>query len=271
MSTSYLEDLSLRLEQSLPLGFKFELSPSEEERFVIEVSKPFEAYNVQFKIIGTEARLSCQLALDEAVLNVKERVLILLAFDLCKMNKNNAKKYSFTLWAGEKDLVVIPSLEKLKGRSGLVLELSSNPCQIDSPKLALRQISNILNAFNYWLDSDVLEVMTYGVEEPEKEGASYVVLSTRYERSKINRDICIKHHGWSCKVCSVNLQDIYGHRAKDFIHVHHIEKLADSGSKIIDPINDLIPVCPNCHCVIHITKEPALPEEIVKLIKQNRS
>jgi hypothetical protein len=270
MSTNYLEDISSGLEKSLQQSIKFELSPSEEERFVIDFHKSTGAYVVKFKIIGTEARVSCLLELDETESIFKERVLALLAFDVCNLHKVYAKKYRFTLWSREKDLNVIPDIEKLRNKECLALELSSNPCQIDSAQLALKQILNILAAFNSWLDSDVLEITPYNIEEPEEEGADYYILTTKYERSKINRDICIKHHGWNCKVCEVNLQDIYGNRAKEFIHVHHIEKLADSASKIIDPINDLIPVCPNCHCIIHRTKEPASPEEIVKLIVENK-
>ncbi|SFC98944.1 hypothetical protein [Clostridium uliginosum] len=34
-----------------------------------------------------------------------------------------------------------------------------------------------------------------------------------------------------------------------------------------DAINDLIPICPNCHLVIH-TKEPSYtPQEIKKMLK----
>ncbi len=39
---------------------------------------------------------------------------------------------------------------------------------------------------------------------------------------------------------------------QDYIHVHHIVPIATIGeSYIIDPINDLRPVCPNCHAMIH--------------------
>jgi hypothetical protein len=271
MSTNYLTEISSRLEKSLQKGIEFELSQSEEERFVIDFNKSTGTSTVKFQVIGTEARVSCLLVIDEAESIFKDRVLTLLAFNACSLKKSYSEKYSFTLWSGEKDLNFIPDLEKLKSKAGLVLELSSKPCQIDSASLALKQILNILAAFISWIDSDVLEITSYNSEEPEEEGSCYEVLTTRYERSKINRNICIKHHGWSCKVCLVNLQDVYGDRAKEFIHVHHIEKLADSGSKIIDPINDLIPVCPNCHCIIHMTKEPAMREEIAKLIMDNRN
>jgi hypothetical protein len=271
MLTNYLEGISGGLERSLPSDIEFDISSSEEERFVINFSKSVESYVVKFKLIGAAARVSCLLELDRAESIFRGRVLAMLAFDSCNLSKGHDKKYSFTLWSGERDLSFIPALAKLKDKNDLVLELSSNPCQIDEVAMALKQVLNIFSAFNIWLETDVLELETYSAEEPEEEGSFYEVLTTRYERSRVNRDICIKHHGWSCKICSVNLQDVYGDRAKEFIHVHHIEKLADSGSKLIDPINDLMPVCPNCHSIIHKTKEPALPEEMVRLIMENKS
>jgi predicted HNH restriction endonuclease len=271
MLTNYESDLSNSLEQSLPSGVTFEFSASEEERFAINFNKSFKPCDIQFQTIGTEARVSCLLEIDKLEEVIKERILAMLAFDACKLNRENANKYRFTLWSGEKDLKSIPTIEKLKNKESLVLELSSRPCQIHKADLAYKQILKILTVFNSWLESDVLEVTAYIVEETsEEEGFSYEVLTTRHERSKLNRDICIKYHGWNCKVCSVNLQDVYGDRAKCFIHVHHIEKLADLGVKVIDPVNELIPVCPNCHSIIHRTKEPASPEEIERLVMENK-
>ena len=49
-----------------------------------------------------------------------------------------------------------------------------------------------------------------------------------------------------------------------YIHVHHIVALsAVKGEYIVDPINDLVPVCPNCHAMIHVTR-PCLSIEQLK-------
>lgn len=43
---------------------------------------------------------------------------------------------------------------------------------------------------------------------------------------------------------------IYG--VSGIIHVHHLKPLHESiGIGIVDPSRDLVPVCPNCHAVIH--------------------
>ncbi|MBK9012922.1 MAG: HNH endonuclease [Saprospiraceae bacterium] len=57
----------------------------------------------------------------------------------------------------------------------------------------------------------------------------------------------------------------YGGIGKDFIHVHHIVPISKPGEKYeIDPINDLIPVCPNCHSMLHTTNPPLKIEKLRK-------
>tara|TARA_B110000037_G_scaffold155751_1_gene175626 strand:- start:1922 stop:2146 length:225 start_codon:yes stop_codon:yes gene_type:complete len=39
---------------------------------------------------------------------------------------------------------------------------------------------------------------------------------------------------------------------KEFIHVHHLKEIATIAQKYqVDPVNDLRPVCPNCHAMLH--------------------
>ena len=84
------------------------------------------------------------------------------------------------------------------------------------------------------------------------EGALTKVLINRYERNRYNRTICINFHGCSCKVCGISFKDVYGELGDGFIHVHHIIPVSQlEHGYIINPINDLIPVCPNCHAMLH--------------------
>jgi len=67
------------------------------------------------------------------------------------------------------------------------------------------------------------------------------------------------------------MEDIYGSIGKDFIHVHHITFLSNTtGNHKIDPEKDLIPVCPNCHSMLHIKYkgEYASVEELKSMLKQ---
>lgn len=84
------------------------------------------------------------------------------------------------------------------------------------------------------------------------EGAVETILVNRYERNPENRRICIEHHGVKCLVCGFDFENLYGEMGRGFIHVHHIVPLSTIGhSYVIDPITELIPVCPNCHAMLH--------------------
>lgn len=101
------------------------------------------------------------------------------------------------------------------------------------------------------------------------EGAPNQVTLTRYERNPYARKICIEHYGCTCVVCGFNFQDKYGEVGKDFIHVHHLTKIAEIGKPYrVDPINVLRPVCPNCHAIIHRRKEPYSIEEVKQFIER---
>jgi 5-methylcytosine-specific restriction protein A len=84
------------------------------------------------------------------------------------------------------------------------------------------------------------------------EGNSQQKLYTVFERNIDARDECINNYGYSCKVCGINLEDVYGEIGKNFIHVHHItfHSTLRKAHKI-DPKNDLTTVCPNCHSMLH--------------------
>jgi 5-methylcytosine-specific restriction protein A len=91
----------------------------------------------------------------------------------------------------------------------------------------------------------------------EKEGAEYQTLVTRYERSRTNREACIRFHGAVCKACGFNFHVFYGAAAGNYIEVHHSDSIADYGrERIVDPINDLVPLCSNCHSVAHKRRPP---------------
>lgn len=84
------------------------------------------------------------------------------------------------------------------------------------------------------------------------EGAKKVVLVNIYERSSIARKKCIEYHGSSCKVCGFNFLNVYGDLGADFIHVHHLVPLFKVNNEYkVDYKNDLIPVYPNCHAMLH--------------------
>ena len=102
------------------------------------------------------------------------------------------------------------------------------------------------------------------VEEQEYvEGAKKRITVNAYERDPQARAACLKRHGYSCQVCGMNFQDVYGDIGKHFIHVHHRKALAGRRADYkVKPTIDLVPVCPNCHAMLHTSNPPLGIEEL---------
>lgn len=90
------------------------------------------------------------------------------------------------------------------------------------------------------------------IDDEAWEGAQVQVKVNRFERSSIARRKCIELHGTACAVCGMEFSQRYGIVGNDFIHIHHIIPLHEINHEYkIDYRNDLIPVCPNCHSMLH--------------------
>jgi len=100
------------------------------------------------------------------------------------------------------------------------------------------------------------------------EGAKKTVTVNRYERSGRARRACLKKHGTACAVCEIDFGVAYGGIGKGFIHVHHITPISAVGQEyVLDPIADLVPVCPNCHAMLHHkVSQPRTVAELRKLL-----
>jgi 5-methylcytosine-specific restriction enzyme A len=108
---------------------------------------------------------------------------------------------------------------------------------------------------------------TNKTKEVYTEGTPNQIFITKYERNPFARKKCIDHHGYSCAICGFNFEKIYGTAGKKFIHVHHLAQIAKRGKSYdIDPINDLLPVCPNCHSIVHRRNPAYTPGEIKALL-----
>ena len=100
-------------------------------------------------------------------------------------------------------------------------------------------------------------------DEEYPEGATKTVRVNQYERNPKARAACIRHFGARCKVCGFDFEERYGEIGKDFIHVHHRRPLARlKASYKVNPKTDLVPVCPNCHAMLHKTDPPLDVEQL---------
>ena len=110
-------------------------------------------------------------------------------------------------------------------------------------------------------------------EDDYNEGDLKIVMHKRRERNRYARNKCIELHGTVCKTCEIDLKDIYGDLAEGYIQVHHIIPISMKMSNYkIDPNKDLIPVCPNCHAMLHryINGELINPKQLKTLIIKMR-
>lgn len=93
-----------------------------------------------------------------------------------------------------------------------------------------------------------------------------------HERNVDARNKCIQSKGVKCSVCGFDFEKTYGELGRGFIHVHHINPISSrDGQYEIDIENDLFPVCPNCHAMLHRRKGPILSIEELKQIIQQKN
>jgi hypothetical protein len=100
------------------------------------------------------------------------------------------------------------------------------------------------------------------------EGTTRTVSVNIYERNPHGRSACIRHWGSACVVCGFDFGDRYGAAFLGFIHVHHLVPLGQVKKAYqLDPIQDLRPVCANCHAIIHRRSPPYSIEEVKGMLR----
>jgi hypothetical protein len=112
--------------------------------------------------------------------------------------------------------------------------------------------------------ADPLSKTKVGSDQDLMEGALKRVVSSRFERNAAARRACIAHHGTSCGICAFSFQSIFGDLGVGFIHVHHVKPLAGLRREYrVDPVRDLLPICPNCHAMIH-RQDPPIDVDVLR-------
>ncbi|HOE75564.1 MAG TPA: HNH endonuclease [Rectinema sp.] len=134
----------------------------------------------------------------------------------------------------------------------------------DNPSIVVEWATKAIGMFLSLLNVEQISL------ENQEEGAKHISVSNRYERSSINRELCLLKHGYVCKICGMSFERKYGELGKNYIHVHHIVPVSRmGGSYIINPETDLIPVCPNCHAMLHRQDPPLTPEQLIEILQNN--
>jgi predicted HNH restriction endonuclease len=112
------------------------------------------------------------------------------------------------------------------------------------------------------------------------EGFKKTISINIYERSTKLRDAAIKAFTVkgeiSCDCCNFNFNSFYGHNiGSGYIEIHHIKPIfkyeeQEINKFIKDAIQNLVPVCSNCHRMIHrVWKHPIEISTLKSSIKKN--
>lgn len=133
----------------------------------------------------------------------------------------------------------------------------------------------LLKRGNNWYATDTqINILPEEVQDFENEyieGAKSTVTINSYERNPEAREKCIEYFGCKCVVCEFDFEKYYGVLGANYIHVHHLIPLNQIKKEYeVDPVNDLIPVCPNCHAMIHRGRKTISVEELKSHITNAR-
>ncbi len=119
----------------------------------------------------------------------------------------------------------------------------------------------------------LVEIFPDEVDSSEvfREGAVRQVSINAYERNTVARKKCIEYYGTNCFVCDFNFGKEFGKLGEGFIHVHHLKPLSEIGEEYkVNPIEDMCPVCPNCHAMLHRHSPPLNIEQIKATLSQSK-
>ena len=92
------------------------------------------------------------------------------------------------------------------------------------------------------------------------EGEKRHVEFEQAHRNPALRQACINKYGYQCQCCGMNFAELYGEElGGNFIEVHHLKMISTfDESRPEDYLENLVPLCSNCHSMIHHGKEGPL-------------
>lgn len=109
------------------------------------------------------------------------------------------------------------------------------------------------------------------IEQSRTEGGKRVVISLMAERDTSFRKLAILIHGTNCFGCGFNFTEKYGELGEGFIEIHHAMPLSKNLEPVAtDPKTDLIPLCSNCHRMVHRKRSYVMSlQELRNIINSN--
>ena len=127
--------------------------------------------------------------------------------------------------------------------------------------------------------ADVLLAQEFGCDPNEAsfgEGKEQFRLHLRRERS--GRLVAVAKQKWNreqggqvrCSTCSFSFSQTYGKVGEDFIEAHHTRPLSALTRDATTTVADLVPVCSNCHSMLHRNRPWLTAEDLRTIVSQQR-
>jgi hypothetical protein len=151
------------------------------------------------------------------------------------------------------------------------------------------------NEFNYVDTKDVFRRVNIEPRKPNSttkrpiifdentiisEGEKIVLDRQVYTRSKKLRETAIEHYSKNgrivCQACTFDFEAVYGELGRGFIEIHHTKPVfayeGDDMEKVIhEALANVIPICSNCHRMVHRRRDAVLPvDELARIIQSTR-
>lgn len=103
-------------------------------------------------------------------------------------------------------------------------------------------------------------------------------LSAFREHKRVERDPKIaravkKAKGYTCEVCDLNFEKLYGEIGRQYIEAHHLQPVSTVKGQVLrrNPLTDFAVLCSNCHRMIHRTGKPHDVANLRAIVWQSRS
>ena len=140
-------------------------------------------------------------------------------------------------------------------------------------------IELINNAFYKASEGDILLAQEYGYdpnEETFKEGKLQLRLHLVNERNR--RLVIHAKEKWNreqngrvvCSVCSFSFPETYGQVGVGFVEAHHIQPISSLTPYTIVSLDDIVPVCSNCHSMLHRHRPWLTVEQLRTIVSDQR-
>ncbi|MFZ5534104.1 MAG: HNH endonuclease [Pseudomonadota bacterium] len=91
---------------------------------------------------------------------------------------------------------------------------------------------------------------------------------TRERSEKLIKDFKARLTDFTCSVCGFSFETVYGDLGLGFIEAHHTIPIATLTAQTVMSISDLVPVCSNCHRMLHRSNPPLSVKKLQKVVKK---